>query len=126
MKKVIKNIAQMMHQADPTACFAIEFWDGDAIRFGRFPEVILRLKTENCTQKIVRKGFLGFGEAYMEGDLEIEKDLQKLFRLGFAINFDEHGLPFWQKFRPVILSLLNSSTLRRAPKKHILSLRQGK
>lgn len=116
MKKVIKNIANMMYQADPTASFAIEFWDGDTIRFGSFPEVILRLKNENSTKKIIRKGFLGFGEAYMDGDLEIERDLQKLFRLGFAINFDEHQLPFWQKFRPAILSLLNSSTLRRAPK----------
>ena len=116
VKKVIKNIAQMMHQADPTACFAIEFWDGDVIGFGSFPEVILRLKTESSTKKIIRKGFLGFGEAYMEGDLEIEKDLLKLFRLGFAINFDEYCLSFWQKFRPLILSLLNSSTLRRAPK----------
>ncbi len=116
MKKVIKNIANMMYQADPTASFAIEFWDGDTIRFGSFPEVILRLKNENSTKKIIRKGFSGFGEAYMDGDLEIERDLQKLFRLGFAINFDEHQLPFWQKFRPAILSLLNSSTLRRAPK----------
>ena len=116
MKKVIKNIAQMMHRADPTACFAIEFWDGDAIGFGSFPEVILRLKTENSTKKILKKGFLGFGEAYMEGDLEIEKDLPKLLRLGFAINFDEQCLSVWQKFQLVIFSLLNSSTLRRAPK----------
>ncbi len=116
MKKIIKNIAQMMHQADPRACFAIEFWDGDAIRFGNFPEVTLRLKTESCTKKIIRKGFLGFGEAYMAGDLEIEKDLQKLFHLGFAINFDEYRLPFWQQFRLLILSLVKSSTLRQAPK----------
>ncbi len=116
MKKIIKNIAQMMHQADPTACFAIEFWDGDAIGFGSFPEVVLRLKTENSTKKIIKKGFLGFGEAYMEGELDIEKDLPKLLRLGFAINFNEYCLSFWQKFQLVIFSLLNSSTLRRAPK----------
>lgn len=116
MKKIIKNIAQMMHQADPTACFAIEFWDGDAISFGSFPEVVLRLKTENSTKKIIKKGFLGFGEAYMEGELDIEKDLPKLLRLGFAINFNEYCLSFWQKFQLVIFSLLNSSTLRRAPK----------
>lgn len=116
MKKVIKNIAQMMHQADPTACFAIEFWDGDAIGFGSFPEVILRLKTERSTKKIIRKGFLGFGEAYMEGELDIEKDIPKLLRLGFAVNFNEYCLSFWQKIQVVIFSLLNSSTLRRAPK----------
>ncbi len=62
MKKVIKNIAQMMHQADPTACFAIEFWDGDAIGFGSFPEVILRLKTERSTKKIIRKGIFRYLE----------------------------------------------------------------
>ncbi len=116
MKKVIKNIAQMMHQADPRACFAIEFWDGDAIRFGNFPEVTLRLKTKDCTNKIIRKGFLGFGEAYMKGDLEIEKDLLKLFRLGFAIDFDNYRLPFWIEFRHLIRSLLKMDTLEQAQK----------
>jgi cyclopropane-fatty-acyl-phospholipid synthase len=116
MKKVIKNIAQMMHQADPRTCFAIEFWDGDAISFGNFPEVTLRLKTKDCTKKIIRKGFLGFGEAYMKGDLEIEKDLLKLFRLGFAINFDNYRLPFWLEIRYLIRSLLNRDTLGQAPK----------
>ncbi len=116
MKKVIKNIAQMMHQADPRACFAIEFWDGDAIRFGNFPEVTLRLKTKDCTNKIIRKGFLGFGEAYMKGDLEIEKDLLKLFRLGFAIDFDNYRLPFWIEFRHLIRSLLKMDTLGQAQK----------
>jgi len=116
MKKVIKNIAQMMHQSDPRACFAIEFWDGDAIRFGNFPQVTLRLKTKSCAKKIIRKGFLGFGESYVKGDLEIENDLLKLFRLGFAIDFDDYRLSFWQKFRLLILSLKDSYTLRQAPK----------
>ncbi len=116
MKKVIKNIAQMMHQSDPRACFAIEFWDGDAIRFGNFPQVTLRLKTKSCAKKIIRKGFLGFGESYVKGDLEIENDLLKLFRLGFAIDFDDYRLSFWQKFRLLILSLKDSDNLRQAPK----------
>jgi hypothetical protein len=111
VKKVIKNIAQMMHQADPTACFAIEFWDGDAIRFGNFPEVILRLKTKNCTKNIITKGFLGFGEAYMEGDLEIEKDLPMpvcLAKISTGYFFSA------KQFHP-----------ETSPKKHFLSLRQG-
>ena len=106
----------MMHQSDPRACFAIEFWDGDAIRFGNFPQVTLRLKTKSCAKKIIRKGFLGFGESYVKGDLEIENDLLKLFRLGFAIDFDDYRLSFWQKFRLLILSLKDSDTLRQAPK----------
>ena len=106
----------MMHQSDPRACFAIEFWDGDAIRFGKFPQVTLRLKTKSCAKKIIRKGFLGFGESYVKGDLEIENDLLKLFRLGFAIDFDDYQLSFWQKFRLLIHSLIDSDTLRQAPK----------
>jgi cyclopropane-fatty-acyl-phospholipid synthase len=52
----------------------------------------------------------------MKGDVEIENDLQELFRLGFLINFDEFRLTSWQKIRFFILALLNSDTLRTAPK----------
>jgi cyclopropane-fatty-acyl-phospholipid synthase len=116
MKKALKNIAEMMHQSDPKACFAIEFWDGDAMRFGDVPRVTLRLKTKNAARSIIGKGFLGFGESYMEGDLDIENDIQELFRLGLVIDFDEYRLPFRQNFRFFILSLLNRDSLRRAPK----------
>ncbi len=64
MKKAIKNIVQRMNQYDPKACFAIEFWDGDAIRFRNVPQVTLRLKTKSCAKRIIGKGFLEFGESY--------------------------------------------------------------
>ena len=98
MKEAFKNIARMMHQSDPKACFAIEFWDGDEIRFGDVPRVTLRLKTKSCARNIIGKGFFGFGESYMEGDLEIENDMPELFRLGLAIDVDNYKLPLWQKF----------------------------
>lgn len=85
----------MMHQSDPKACFAIEFWDGDAIRFGDVPRVTLRLKTKNAARSIIGKGFLEFGESYMEGDLDIENDMQELIRLVFATDFYDYRLPFW-------------------------------
>jgi cyclopropane-fatty-acyl-phospholipid synthase len=116
VKKAIKNIAQMMHHFDPQACFNIDFWDGDAICFGNLPRVTLRLKTKCCAKRIIEKGFLGFGEAYMMGDLEVDNDLEEFLRLGLAINFDDYHMPFWQKYRFIILSLLNRDTLRRAPK----------
>ena len=116
VKKIIKNIAQMMHQADPKACFAIELWDGDMIRFGDVPQTTLRLKTKSCAKRVIRKGFLGVGESYMEGDLEIESDLQELLRIGLAIDFSNYRLSFRQKFRQRILALLNQDTLWRAPK----------
>jgi len=116
MKEAFKNIARMIHQSDPKACFAIEFWDGDAIRFGDVPWVTLRLKTKSCARNIIGKGFFGFGESYMEGDLEIENDMPELFRLGLAIDFDNYKLPFCQKFRFLILALLNRNARRCSPK----------
>lgn len=106
----------MMHQADPKACFAFEFWDCDVICFGDIPRAILRMKTKSCAHNIIRKGFLGFGESYMKGDLEIENDMSELLRLGLAIGFDDYKLPLWQQFRFFILELLNRDTRRRAPK----------
>ncbi len=106
----------MMHQADPKACFAFEFWDCDVICFGDIPRVILRMKTKSCAHNIIRKGFLGFGESYMKGDLEIENDMSELLRLGLAIGFDDYKLPLWQRFRLFILGMLNRDTLRCAQK----------
>jgi cyclopropane-fatty-acyl-phospholipid synthase len=116
VKKIIKNIAQMIHQADPTASFAFEFWDCDVICFGDIPRTILRMKTKSCAHNIIRKGFLGFGESYMKGDLEIENDMSELLRLGLAIGFDDYNLPLWQQFRLSIIELLNRDTRRREPK----------
>jgi len=116
MKEAFKNLVRMVHQSDPKACFAIEFWDGDVMRFGDVPRVTLRLKTKSCARNIIGKGFLGFGESYVEGDLEIENDMPELFRLGLAIDFDNYKLPFWQKFRFLILALLKRNTRRRSPK----------
>ncbi|MEJ2232459.1 MAG: class I SAM-dependent methyltransferase, partial [Syntrophobacterales bacterium] len=105
-----------MHRADPTARFAFEFWDGERLGYGEQPEVLLRLKTKESAQQVLSNGFLGFAEAYMAGDLEVEGNLQELLRLGYAIEFDKHSLPFWQKLRFVLLRLGTRNTASRVPK----------
>ena len=116
MKSTFKDIAKMIHQTDPKASFAIKFWDGDSITIGDKPKFILKLKSLRGAKRIFRDGYVGFGESYMKGDIEIEKDLQEFLRLGFLINFDDSRLPSWQKIRFFILALLNSDTLKIAPK----------
>jgi len=116
MKRAFKDIAEIMHQTDPKASFAIEFWDGDSITIGDKPKFILKLKSLSGAKKILRDGYLGFGESYMNGDVEIENDLQELLRLGISIDFDGVQMPSWQKIRFFILSLLNSDTAKIAPK----------
>jgi len=116
MKRAFKDIAEIIHQTDPKASFAIEFWDGDSITIGDKPKFILKLKSLRSAKKILRDGYLGFGESYMKGDVEIENDLQELLRLGYLIDFDDFRLSSWQKIRFFILALLNSDTLRISPK----------
>jgi cyclopropane-fatty-acyl-phospholipid synthase len=116
MKRAFKDIVEIIHQTDPKASFTIEFWDGDSIKIGDKPKFILKLKSLRGAKRILRDGYLGFGESYMKGDVEIENDLRELLRLGFLINFDDSRLSSWQKIRFFILALLNSDTLRTAPK----------
>jgi cyclopropane-fatty-acyl-phospholipid synthase len=116
MKTAFKKIAEMMHHSCPDESFAFEFWDGDRISFGKAPCVTLHFKTKECVKKIIRSGYMGFGESYMERALEIVGDMQRLFRLGFSINFDESTLSLLEKLQYFIISLINRDTLRRVPK----------
>ena len=114
MKAFMKEVAGMMHQADPEAGFAFEFWDGDTIRFGNFPKVTLRLNSENAARRIAGNGFLGFGEAYMDQELDVEGDLRELIRLGLAIQFNQRNISTLQKLRFLISAFRNRDTRRRA------------
>ena len=109
------NVADQMHSADPDARFAFEFWDGEAIAYGNRPEMILRFKSKKGAKKILCNGFLGFGEAYMADDLEVEGDLQDLLRLGILLRYDRRNLSFWQKIRFLAHFLATRNTLGRAP-----------
>ena len=116
MKKTLRDISEKMHRADPTARFAFEFWDGETFGYGDQPEVRLRIKTKESAQQLLANGFLGFAEAYMAGELEVEGNLQELLRLGYSIKFDKHGLSFWQKMRLLLNRLGTRNTSSRVPK----------
>jgi len=116
MKEAFRDIAEMMHQADPTACFAFEFWDGDVITYGNKPRSIVQFKTRNCAKEILGKGFTGLGESYMAGELEVIDDFQEILRLGLSINFDKLKVNLLKKLRFVFLSILYRDTISRSPK----------
>jgi cyclopropane-fatty-acyl-phospholipid synthase len=114
VRKAIGNLCDLIHRADPSAAFSFELWNGESFRYHEQPKVTLRLNTEQSAKALVSKGFLGFGEAYMAGDLEVEGELQELLRLAFSIKFDEQSLPFPLKILLWAISLTVPNTRHQA------------
>jgi cyclopropane-fatty-acyl-phospholipid synthase len=115
MKEPIKHLVRKIWEAEPQAEFAVEFWDGETLEIGNHPRVLLRLGSEHVASSVVAQGFLGFGEGYMSGELEVEGDLQELLRLGIAAGFDRVQPSFREKLRLLPGYLKSKSTVKRAP-----------
>lgn len=99
MKKPLIELAVAMHRTDPSASFAFEFWDGERVAFGALPASTFRIKTPRAVRHIFSKGFHGFAESYVDGDVDVEGDLQQLLRLGLEVRFDENSYSIRQKIR---------------------------
>jgi len=59
---------------------------------------------------------LGFGENYMNGNLVVEGNLQKLLKIGLNLNLKKLKLPNKTKLRILINHILTLSTLRNVRK----------
>lgn len=114
MKKAIRELAAAISRTDPNAAFSFELWDGEVIGYGGKPKTTLLIKSAKVPGQMFSKGFLGFGEAYVEGDLEVEGDLQELLRLGLIVQFDEKAFSLRQKMRLLAFRLKTMDTVGRA------------
>lgn len=88
MKEALRELAASINRAEPSAAFAFRLWDGEEIAYGFNPKTTMSLKSQTAAGMLLSRGFMGFGEAYVSADLEVDGDLQELLRLGFAIDFD--------------------------------------
>lgn len=116
MKHAMKDLVSRIGQVEPDAGLAVQFWDGETVGRKEGWRVLLRLKSPAAARKIICEGFLGFGEAYTQGDLEVEGDLQELLRLGMAVKHDYVRPGFWRMLRLMPDYLKNRSRLGRASK----------
>lgn len=117
MKAAAKKAIDAMRRVDPEARFLVRFWDGDEIAVGDGPpQFTLSIKTREALQRIFGDGFLGFGESYMAGDIEIDGDREMLIKLGHLIDFGNMPLSLKEKLRFLVDFLLSKNSLRKAPK----------
>lgn len=99
MKDVIRELSKAMSRADPKASFMTRFWDGEELKVGDAPEFVLHFKTQQALSRVVADAFMGFGESYMLGDIVVEGDIQRLFQLGFAIDFAERPMSLMMRLK---------------------------
>lgn len=116
MKQAYKELSRAIHQAEPDSCFAMEFWDGDRVSYGSEPVAVLRLRTPEAARRILGGGLMGFGEAYMAGEAEVEGRLDELLRLGLAVDYDRYQVAWWKRLRYAWVWLKCRNTCRRSPK----------
>ncbi|MGM0594496.1 MAG: class I SAM-dependent methyltransferase [Pseudomonadota bacterium] len=116
MKNAARTLADAMHRAVPEARFEIRFWDGDSVQVGTEPEFVLWFKTRKALSRSIGDGFLGFGESYMAGEIEVEGDLKRLFQLGHLAGVGDNALTLWEKLRFAVIYLLQQNTLKGSAK----------
>ncbi|MBB6216051.1 cyclopropane-fatty-acyl-phospholipid synthase [Anaerosolibacter carboniphilus] len=114
-----KIILQKLSSKIGNASFAIDFWDGTNVNYGqRDPAFKIIFKKRISKAKILRDPSLAFGEAYMDGIIDFEGNLQEIIETIFNLD-----IPFFRKreFRGLrrILSQENRSTSFRKQQKDV-------
>ncbi len=75
------RFCEALSQVDD-ANFKVIFWDGSAREFGNGNDFVIHFKNEEVLKNVILDLPLGFGEGYMNGDIEIEGDLNKVVSVG--------------------------------------------
>lgn len=114
VKTASQKLFEAIHRVEPEAAFAVEFWDGTFMKFGDSPQVTLHFRTEASARETLTLGFLGFGEAFTDGTIEVTGNLQELLRLGYSVRFAQRNLPLLPKLRFLLEHLRNSNTRGRS------------
>jgi cyclopropane-fatty-acyl-phospholipid synthase len=93
------------------ANFTVIFWDGSVRKFGKGNDFTLRFKNREVLRKVLLDTSLGFGEGYMNGEIEVEGDLREVVRIGFMSD------PLQEKTRKSLFNSFKLQLLQRNSKK---------
>lgn len=92
MKELLSRALRQAAAAAGTSA-AIRFWDGTEERLGEGdPAFTITFRNAGALRRALGEGFLGFGEAYMEGEIEVEGSWDRLFALAMRSDL-RHGRP---------------------------------
>ncbi len=93
-----------------SANFTVHFWDGNVRQFGNGSDFTLYFKNKESLRKVLLDVSLGFGEGYMNGDIEVEGDLRQVVRIGLLSD------PLQEKTRSSLFNSFKLNILQRNSK----------
>lgn len=119
MKLALVDLFENLSSGFPDTPFEVEFWDGTKTKFGSGDNKFrLILKDQNIVKKIISEKSLGFGEEFMEGNIEIEGKLQDLLKMAFSEVWINLPISFKTKIR-IFLNYIFSLGFTAKAKKNI-------
>lgn len=115
MKNILLKLLQQLQTAYPDTAFTVQLWDGARLQFGAgAPQFALTIRTPHAVRRTVLDGVLGFGEAYMNGDIEVDGDLQALFKFVTAPGYGGAQLSGWEALKFLFSAWLTQDTPAQA------------
>ena len=90
----------------------VGYWDGTVRKYGRGrPRYRVTFKTAGAARRLFKGLTLGFGEGYMNGDIEVEGDFQQLLALPSRMSSTSGLLTFLAGLSELAASFTNRNTL---------------
>ncbi|MSR85049.1 class I SAM-dependent methyltransferase [Candidatus Uhrbacteria bacterium] len=94
----------------------IRFWDGTSKTYGPNPRFTVTLKKASVIPELVKNISMGFGEAYMRGDIDIEGSMIDAVELFHGTDIKESALSFGAKLTRGLMNLKQNNKLGQAAK----------
>lgn len=116
MKKTLQDLLRTLSGNLPDIPFEVRYWDGESQQYGvGTPAFSLIINTKEAAKTVFSKGPLGFGEAYVDGNIDVEGDFQELIRLGMDPRFQNAQLSLRTKAEVLFQHLKSLNTMRGSP-----------
>jgi len=105
MESVLQSVASLP--------FKVVFWDGGERNFGSGePEFVIRIKSKTAAANVLSDISLGFGEGYMDGEIDVEGDLEKCLSLAYGKDVEKINTALGNKARRRLLAIKKRNSLR--------------
>lgn len=117
MKDTVHRLLSQLSDYFPDTPFAVEYWSGEVRRYGSGdPAFLLRLRSLAGVKRGLRNGPLGFAEAYMDGEIDVDGNLSALLKFQTAPFYDVFQLSLIERIRFLLSVVFTQDTAQGAKK----------